>query len=108
MHVQQAIEAIKAKGLQENYKRLVWAKKECIEKLEEAVLNRDLVNREVKDDFLVAKAVQTATEAQAKAESVVEHFTSQIVQLSPNFLLEEARQPWSKMPSRLAPVCGRT
>ena len=35
MHVQQAIAAIKAKGLQEAYERLVWAKKECNEKLEE-------------------------------------------------------------------------
>ena len=35
MHVQQAIAAIKAKGLQEAYKRLVQAKKECNKKLEE-------------------------------------------------------------------------
>ncbi len=35
MHVQQAIAAIKAKGLQEAYERLVRAEKECNEKLEE-------------------------------------------------------------------------
>ena len=40
MHVQQAIAAIKAKGLQEAYERLVRAEKECYEKLDEAVLNR--------------------------------------------------------------------
>ncbi len=36
-HIQQAIAAIKAKGLQENYKKLVRAKKECNKKLEEAI-----------------------------------------------------------------------
>ena len=42
MHVQQAIAAIKAKGLQEAYERLVWAEMECNEKLEEAELNHDI------------------------------------------------------------------
>ena len=46
MHVQQAIAAIKAKGLQENYKKLVRAEKECMEKLEEVVLDRDLIEGE--------------------------------------------------------------
>ena len=57
MHVQQAIAAIKVKGLQENYKKLVWAKKEGMEKLEEEVLNRDLTDGEVRDDSPIAKAV---------------------------------------------------
>ena len=77
MHVQQAIVAIKAKGLQENYEKLVRDKKECMEKFEEAVLNHDLVEGEVRDDSPVAKAVQMATEAQAKAKSAVEHIASQ-------------------------------
>jgi hypothetical protein len=93
MHVQQAIAAIKAKGLQENYEKLVQAKKECMEKLEEAVLNHDLAEGEVRNDSPLAKAVQTATEAQAKAKSAVEHITSQIFQLNSNFLSEEVRQP---------------
>ena len=42
MHVQQAIAAIKAKGLQEAYKRLVRAEKECNEKFKEAVWTHDL------------------------------------------------------------------
>ena len=46
MHIQQDIAAIKAKGLQKNYKKLVWAGKECMEKLEEAVLNHDLAEGE--------------------------------------------------------------
>jgi hypothetical protein len=44
-------------GLQENYEELVQAKKECMEKLQEVVLNRDLADREVRDDSPVAKAV---------------------------------------------------
>jgi hypothetical protein len=46
MHVQQAITDIKVKGLQENYEKLVRAKKECKEKLEEVVLNQDLIEGE--------------------------------------------------------------
>jgi len=97
MHVQQAIAAIKAKGLQENYEKHVWVEKECMEKLQEAVLNRDLAEGEVRDDSPLAKAVRTATEAQAKVKSVVEHIASKIFQLYPNFLSEEARQPWNKI-----------
>jgi len=61
-----AIAAIKVKGLQENYEKLVLAKKECLEKLEEAVLNHDLVEGDDRDDSLVAKAVQTSTEREGK------------------------------------------
>ena len=59
MHIQQVIAAItaKAKGLQKNYKKLVWAEKECMEKLEEAVLNWDIIVGEVRDDSPIAKAV---------------------------------------------------
>ena len=39
-----------------------------------------------------------ATEAQAKAKCAVEHTASQMFQLFSNFLLEEARQPWNKIP----------
>jgi hypothetical protein len=83
MHVQQAIAAIKAKGLQENYEKLVRAKEECMEKLEEAVLNCDLTEGEVRGDSPLAKAVQMATEAQAKAKSVVEHIASQSSSTTP-------------------------
>jgi chemotaxis regulatin CheY-phosphate phosphatase CheZ len=78
-------------------KKFVRAKKECMEKLEEAVLNNDLVEGEVRDDSPLAKAVRMATKAQAKAKSAVEHITSQIFQLHSNFLSEEARQPWNKI-----------
>ena len=57
MHIQQAIAAIKAKGLQENYEKFVQAEKECMENLKEAVLNRDLAKGEVRDDSPLSKAV---------------------------------------------------
>jgi hypothetical protein len=57
MHVQHAIAAIKAKGLQENCEKLVQAEKECMENLEEVVLNCDLTEGEVRDDSSLAKAV---------------------------------------------------
>eukprot|EP00804_Cyclotella_cryptica_P012152 CCRYP_009841-RA/>CCRYP_009841-RA protein AED:0.19 eAED:0.61 QI:0/0/0/1/1/1/2/0/435 len=97
VHVQQAIAAIKAKGLQEAYERLVRAEKECTEKLEEAVLSRDLTEGEVRDDSALSKAIDKATEAQTKAKSAVEQVANQIFQLYSNFLSEEARQPWSKI-----------
>jgi hypothetical protein len=97
IHVQQALTAIKAKGLQENYKKLAQAKKECAENLEEAVLNRDLAEGEVKDDSALTPAVDKATEAQTKAKSVVVHVPNLAFQPYSNLLLEKARQSWSKI-----------
>ena len=57
MQIQQVIADIKAKGLKENYEKLVWAKKECMDKLEEAALNPQLAEGEVRDDSPIAKAV---------------------------------------------------
>ncbi len=71
MHVQQAIAAIKAKGLQEAYERLVWVKKECNEKLEEAVLNRDLTEVKGRDNSVLSKAIDKAKEAQNKVKGAV-------------------------------------
>eukprot|EP00804_Cyclotella_cryptica_P015098 CCRYP_000665-RA/>CCRYP_000665-RA protein AED:0.26 eAED:0.72 QI:0/0/0/1/1/1/3/0/330 len=88
-------ESIKAKGLQEAFERLVRAEKECTEKLEEAVLSHNLTEGKVRD--ALSKAIDKATEAQTKAKSAVEHIANHIFQLYSNFLLEEARQPWSKI-----------
>ncbi len=92
MHVQQATAAIKAKGLQEAYERIVQAKKECNEKLEEVVLNRDLTEIEGRDDSVLSKAIDKVKEAQTKAKSAVENVANQVFQLYSNFLSEEARQ----------------
>ena len=89
--------AIKAKGLQEAYERLVRAKKECYEKLDKAVLNRDLTEIESRDDSVLSKAIDKAKEAQTKAKSAVEHAANQVFQLYSNFLSEESRQPWNKI-----------
>ena len=97
MHIQRAITAIKAKGLQEAYEKLVRAEKECTKKLKEAVLNHDLAEGKVKDDSALSKAINKASEAQTKAKSAVVHVANQVFQLYSNFLLEEARQPWSKI-----------
>ena len=77
MHVQQAIAAIKAKGLQEAYERLVRAEKECNEKLEEVELNRDITEVEERDNSALSKA----KEAQTKVKSAVEHVDNQVFQL---------------------------
>ena len=68
-----------------------------MEKLKEVVLNCDLAEGEFRDESALAKSVKMATEAQAKANNVVEHIANQIFQLYSNFLLEEARQPWNKI-----------
>ena len=57
MHAQQAITSIKVKGLQDNYTKIVWCKKECMEKLKEAELNHNLAEGEVRDASPLAKAV---------------------------------------------------
>jgi hypothetical protein len=49
-----------------------------MEKLKEVVLKHDFVEGEVRDDSPITKAGRTATEAQAKAKSAVEHIASQI------------------------------
>ena len=54
--------AIKSKGLQETYEKLVQAEMECTKKPEEAVLNHDLMEGKVKDDSALSKAVDKASE----------------------------------------------
>ncbi len=68
MHVQQAIAVINAKGLQEAYERLIRAKKECNEKVEEAELNRDITEVKGRDNSSLSKAIEKAKEAQTKAK----------------------------------------
>ncbi len=81
MYVQQAIAAIKVKGLQEAYKKLIWAKRKCNKKFEEVVLTRDLTESKGRDDSVLSKAINKAKAAQTKAKSAVEHISSQVFQL---------------------------
>eukprot|EP00804_Cyclotella_cryptica_P009414 CCRYP_017325-RA/>CCRYP_017325-RA protein AED:0.38 eAED:0.44 QI:0/-1/0/1/-1/1/1/0/166 len=106
VHVQQAIAAIKA---YKAYERLVRAEKECTEKLEEAVLSRDLTEGEVRDDSALSKAIDKATEAQTKAKSAVEQVANQIFQLYSNFLSKKQGSHGVKSwQSRSTAVHGRT
>ena len=109
IHVQQTITALKVKGLQENYKKIVWVKKECMEKLKKAVLNHDLVEGEVRDDCPIAKAVQTATEAQAKGEECGRaHRQPDLSALLQLFRKRQGSPGARSWPSRSTPFHGRT
>ena len=88
---------MKQKGLQSNYKKLVWTEKECMNKLKEAVLNHDIVDGKVEEDFALAKAAKATTETQEKAKEVVASIANQIFQLHSNFLSEETMLPWNKI-----------
>ncbi len=65
MHVQQAISAIRRKGLQEAYKRLLKTKKECKAKLKEATLHVEFAP-EGKDMTLLKQAERTTATAYEK------------------------------------------
>ena len=60
-------------------------------------MNCDLVEGEAKDNSALSKAVDKVTEAHTKGKHVVVHIDNQVFQLYSNFLLEEARQLWSKI-----------
>jgi hypothetical protein len=60
-------------------------------------LNRDLAEDEGNDYSACSKAMNKASDAKTKANTMVVHVTYQIFQLYPNLLLEEVRQPWSKI-----------
>ena len=89
------------KGLQEAYERLVRAEKECNEKVEEAVLNRDITEVKGRDNSALSKAIKKAKEAQTKAKKAVDHVANQVFQLYSNFLSEEVRQPWNKIAEQI-------
>ena len=78
MHIQQASNAIKHKGLKEAYKKLVVTKKECTGKLEEAHLSLEISQSKVKEDSAQAKAVKMTTEAYNKAKESVTSVAYQI------------------------------
>ncbi len=105
MHVQQAIAAIKAKGLQEAYEKLVWAEKECNEKLKEAELNRDLTEIKGRDDSVLSKAIDKAKEAQTKAKSAVVHVASSMPMSSRKKQGSHGIKAWQ---SKLTAIHGRT
>jgi hypothetical protein len=96
VHVQQALDAIRQKGLQTNLEKAVKDKEECVKKLTKA--ETALQNYKGKaEEPPEKKAVEKASEAVAREEETIESFTTQVFQLYSNLLSEEARRPWMKI-----------
>ena len=96
MHVQQAISAIRQKGLKEAYKRLLKLKKECKVKLKEATLHSEFAP-EGQDMTHLKQTEKTATAAYEKAKAETALVAEQVFQLYCNLIMEKARQPWTKI-----------
>ena len=96
MHVQQALNAIRQKGLQIALEKAAKDKEECTKKLTKA--SEAFKNYKGKDENPPKKkAVEKASEAIAHEEETIESLIAQVFQLYSNLLLEEARRPWSKI-----------
>jgi hypothetical protein len=98
MHVQQAINTTKQRGLKEAYKKLVdvGTKKECTRKLEEMKLSLEISQGNL-DNSTQAKVVKTATEVYEKSIEEVMSMVNPIFLLYSNLLLEKAKHPWTKI-----------
>ena len=62
-------------------------------------MTRDLTEIEGREGSVLSYAINKAKEAQTKVKSAVAYVTNKVFQLYSNFLLEEARQPWNKIPA---------
>jgi hypothetical protein len=96
VHVQQALHAIRQKGLQTALEKAVKDKEECTKKLTKA--SEAFKNYKGKDENPTEKkAVEKSSEAVAHEEETIESVIAQVFHLYSNLLLEEARRPWSKI-----------
>ena len=96
VHVQQALDAIRQKGLQTALEKAVKDKEECTKKLTKA--SEAFENYKGKDKNPRKKrAVEKASEAVANEKETIEFLIAQVFQLYSNLLSEEARRPWSKI-----------
>ena len=78
-------------------------------KLKEAIWNHDIVERDIKEDSILTKAVKMAAKAQERAKEAMASINNQICQLNANCLSEEAKQPWNKIAlNKSITVCGET
>ena len=94
--VQQALDAIRQKGLLTAYEKAGEDKEEWTKKLTKAT--EDLANYKGKDEKSPKhKWVEKATEAIACEDEAIESIIAQVFQLYSNLLMEEARRPWSKI-----------
>ena len=96
MHVQQALDATRQKGLETALEKAVKDKEECTKKLAKA--SEVFENYKGKDENPPEKkAVEKASEAVAREEETIESLIAQVFQLYSNLLSEEARRPWTKI-----------
>jgi len=96
VHVQQALNAIRQKGLLTAYEKADTDKEECIQELTKTT--EALANYRGEDmNPPKEKAVQKATEASTCSDEAVVSIVNQVFQLYSNIFTEEARRPWCKI-----------
>ena len=98
MHVQQAISAIRQKGLKEAYDRLLRTEKEHDTKLQDANLQTEFAS-EGQDKARLVQAAKIAATAYEKAKAETAIVVEQVFQLYSTLIAEKARQPWTKIVS---------
>jgi hypothetical protein len=96
VHVQQALDAIRQKGLQSALEKAIKDKEEWTKKLTKAT--EAFGNYKGRDENPPKKkAVEKATEAVACEKEAIESLIAHVFQLYSNLLREEARRPWCKI-----------
>ena len=96
MHIQQAISAIRQKGLEDTKDRLLRTKKELETKLQDVNLQVDFASEGQEKAHLEQTAKTAATNYEkAKAETAL--VMEQVFQLYSTLIAEKARQPWTKI-----------
>ena len=96
MHVQQAISAIRHKGLEDAYNRLLRTKKERETKLQDANHEEDLASEGPQKARLV-QAAKTAAIAYEEAKAGMGSVMEYVFQPYSMLIAEKARQPWTKI-----------
>ena len=96
MHVKQAISAIRQKGLEDAYDRLLRTKKEHETKLQDANLQAEFAS-EGQDKACFEEAAKTAATAYEKTKAETASVMEQVFQLHSMLISEKVRQPWTKI-----------
>ena len=86
VHVQQAINAIKQKGLKDKCEKHVATKKECASKMEEAWLSLKISQGKIKEDSTQAKVVKAATDVHDKTKEALLSVANEVFLLYSNLL----------------------
>ena len=96
MHVQQAISAIRQKGLEDAYERLLTTEKECEMKLQDANFQVEFAS-ESQDKARLVQAAKTAATAYEKAKAEIALVAEQVFQLYSTLVAKKTRQSWTKL-----------